>query len=141
MALDAGSARTGGVARRVQALRARRSDPGVPTIEHVSHHEGVVACGAPPAREVGVLVGLAQERTWDVCVLTTPQGRMFVDVATLDEQTGYPVRSEYKHPDQPDVLPAPDAVIVAPATTNTVNKWAAGISDTLPPRRPGRGRR
>jgi hypothetical protein len=29
------------------------------------------------------------------------------------------------------VLPPPDAVIVAPATFNTINKWAAGISDTL----------
>lgn len=28
-------------------------------------------------------------------------------------------------------FPAPDAVAVAPATFNTVNKWAAGISDTL----------
>ncbi|HEY8047141.1 MAG TPA: flavoprotein, partial [Streptosporangiaceae bacterium] len=29
------------------------------------------------------------------------------------------------------VLPDPDAVIVAPATVNTINKWAAGICDTL----------
>jgi flavoprotein len=30
-------------------------------------------------------------------------------------------------PDEPDELPAADAVVVAPATFNTVNKWAAGI--------------
>jgi phosphopantothenoylcysteine decarboxylase len=29
------------------------------------------------------------------------------------------------------VLPPADAVIVAPATVNTINKWAAGICDTL----------
>jgi flavoprotein len=29
------------------------------------------------------------------------------------------------------VLPPPDAIVVAPATFNTINKWAAGISDTL----------
>ena len=29
------------------------------------------------------------------------------------------------------MLPDPDAVIVAPATVNTINKWAAGICDTL----------
>src|SRR6266568_9476761 len=46
-------------------------------------------------------------------------------------RTGYPVRSEYKEPDEPDVLPAPDAIIIAPATVNTINKWAAGICDTL----------
>ena len=27
--------------------------------------------------------------------------------------------------------PSPDALVVAPATFNTINKWAAGISDTL----------
>jgi hypothetical protein len=36
-----------------------------------------------------------------------------------------------KHPDEPDVLPPPDAFIIAPATFNTINKLATGISDTL----------
>jgi hypothetical protein len=49
-----------------------------------------------------------------------------------EEATGYPVRSEYKNPGEPDVLPPPDAIVVAPATVNTINKWAAGICDTLP---------
>lgn len=34
-------------------------------------------------------------------------------------------------PRRPASFPAPDAVVVAPATFNTVNKWAAGIADTL----------
>jgi phosphopantothenoylcysteine decarboxylase len=91
----------------------------------------VIACAAPPAAGVGQLVSLAQERGWDVCVLTTPSARRFTDIAALERQTGHPVRSEYKNPGEPDVLPDPDAVIVAPATVNTVNKWAAGICDTL----------
>ena len=92
----------------------------------------VLVCGAPPARDVGVLVGLAQSQGWDVCVITSPRGRTFVDSAALEAVTGHPVRSDYKDPGEPDVLPAADAMIVAPATTNTINKWAAGISDTLP---------
>ena len=91
----------------------------------------VIACAAPPAAAVGQLVSLAQQRGWDVCVLTTPSARRFTDVAALERQTGHPVRSEYKDPGQPDVLPPADAVIVAPATVNTINKWAAGICDTL----------
>lgn len=91
----------------------------------------VIACAAPPAAGVGQLVILARRRGWDVCVLTTPSGQRFTDVAALERQTGHPVRSEYKNPGEPDVLPDPDAVIVAPATVNTVNKWAAGICDTL----------
>lgn len=91
----------------------------------------VIACGAPPAREVTKLVQLAQGRHWDVCVLTTPSGGRFLDRRDVEGLTGHPVRSQYKDPGTPDVLPAPDAIIVAPATVNTINKWAAGICDTL----------
>ncbi|MEU4427423.1 flavoprotein [Actinoplanes sp. NPDC024001] len=91
----------------------------------------VLVCGSPMARDVGILVTLAQNEGWDVCVVTTPDGRKFVDVAALQAQTGHPVRSAYKSPGDPDVLPPADAMIVAPATVNTVNKWAAGITDTL----------
>jgi phosphopantothenoylcysteine synthetase/decarboxylase len=54
-----------------------------------------------------------------------------MDVPALEELTGHPVRSHYKHPDEPDVLPSANAFVVAPATFNTINKWATGISDTL----------
>lgn len=90
-----------------------------------------IACGAPPARDVGRLVGMAQADGWDVCVVTTPDGRKFVDAPALARQTGHPVRTAYKNPGDPDVLPPPDAIIVGPATLNTVNKWALGITDTL----------
>jgi phosphopantothenoylcysteine synthetase/decarboxylase len=91
----------------------------------------VIACAAPPSREVAELVRLAQGRGWDVCVLATPSAVRFMDVPALERLTGHPVRSEYKDPDAPDVLPPAAAVIVAPATVNTVNKWALGICDTL----------
>jgi len=91
----------------------------------------VVVCAAPPAREVQKLITPAQRAGWQVCLVSTPQATKFIDLVALEELTGYPVRSEYKHPDETDVLPPPDAIIVAPATCNTINKWAAGISDTL----------
>jgi hypothetical protein len=92
----------------------------------------VIACGAPPAAELPGFVGWAQQQGWQVCVIATPHGSKFVDAARLAELTGYPVRQDYKQPDEPDVLPfPPDAYVVAPATFNTVNKWASGISDTL----------
>lgn len=34
-------------------------------------------------------------------------------------------------PDEPDELPPAEAVLVAPATFNTLNQWAAGINDSL----------
>ncbi|MDM4720162.1 flavoprotein [Micromonospora sp. WMMA1363] len=91
----------------------------------------VIACGSPLAQHVGRLVELAQQGGWEVCVVTTPDGAKFVDSAALARQTGYPVRTHYKNPGDPDVLPPADAMIVCPATVNTVNKWAAGIADTL----------
>jgi phosphopantothenoylcysteine synthetase/decarboxylase len=91
----------------------------------------LVVCAAPPALEIGELVERTQRLGWTVCVLATPRAATWIDVAALARRTGYPVRSEYKRPDEPDVLPRPDAVAAVPATFNTVNKWAAGISDTL----------
>jgi phosphopantothenoylcysteine synthetase/decarboxylase len=91
----------------------------------------VVACGGPPARQLPEFAGSAQAQGWDVCVIATPDGTKFLDTARLAGQTGHPVRSQYKGPDDPDVLPPPDAFVVAPASFNTVNKWALGISDTL----------
>jgi phosphopantothenoylcysteine decarboxylase len=91
----------------------------------------LLVCGAPPARDAGILVGLAKERGWDVCVIVSPMGRRFVDAAELEKQTGHPVRSDYKAAGEPDALPSADVFLVAPATRNTINKWAAGISDTL----------
>ncbi|MFY1651332.1 flavoprotein [Solwaraspora sp. WMMB762] len=91
----------------------------------------VIACGSPASRHVGRLVTLARQRGWSVCVVVTPDGRKFVDLPALAAQTGHPVRVDYKNPGDPDVLPPADAMIIAPATANTINKWAAGITDTL----------
>jgi phosphopantothenoylcysteine synthetase/decarboxylase len=89
----------------------------------------VVVCGAGPAGEVGRLVELAHDRGWTVQVVATPAALAFIDVAKLEAQTGRLVRSEYRSPGEPR-SPRSDAIIVAPATYNTINKWANGISDT-----------
>jgi phosphopantothenoylcysteine synthetase/decarboxylase len=100
------------------------SQPGMPVLY-------VVACGGRPAADLPAFVRRAQTAGWDVCVIATPSGTKFLDAEDLAALTGHPVRSEYKKPHEPDVLPPPDAFVVAPATFNTVNKFAAGISDTL----------
>jgi phosphopantothenoylcysteine synthetase/decarboxylase len=53
----------------------------------------------------------------------------FFDQAAIEKLTGNPVRSQYSKPGSPRSL-IPDAIIVAPATYNTINKWAQGTSDT-----------
>lgn len=64
-------------------------------------------------------------------VVATPQGLGFMDAEAVEAQTGYPIRSAWRAPGDPRPLPPADAIAVAPATFNTINKWAAGISDTL----------
>ncbi|TLF98227.1 flavoprotein [Nocardia cyriacigeorgica] len=91
-----------------------------------------IVTGSPAARDVGKLVDLAQADGWDVCVIASPDGRRFIDTDALAAKTGHPVRSQYKDPEAPDVLPPADAIIAAPITCNSLAKWAAGISDTLP---------
>ncbi|MDX3854361.1 flavoprotein [Streptomyces sp. AK02-01A] len=91
----------------------------------------VVVCAAGVAPDAGKLVAAAQDQDWDVGVVATPLGLGFIDRAALEGQTGFPIRSAWRSPGDPRPLPPPDAIAVAPATFNTINKWAAGISDTL----------
>lgn len=91
----------------------------------------VITCATPAARDIGKLVALGHASGWTVCVIATPMALRFIDQPALETQTGYPVRSDYKQPGSPDVLPPADAIVVGGASFNTINKWAAGISDTL----------
>lgn len=93
----------------------------------------VVVCGAGPAPYAGTMVRLAQARGWNVQVIATPAALDFIDTTALTHQTGFPVRSDYYRgaaTGRAVPLPRADAIIVAPATYNTINKWANGISDT-----------
>jgi hypothetical protein len=93
----------------------------------------VVVCAAGVAADVGTLIAAAHRRGWEVGVTATPPAAAdgFLDTAAVEELTGRPVRVGARRPGDPRPFPPPDAVIVAPATFNTLNKWAAGIADTL----------
>ncbi|MGH3829294.1 MAG: flavoprotein [Pseudonocardiaceae bacterium] len=89
----------------------------------------LVVCAAGPASRIDVMVQLAQNEGWSVHCLATPAAvEHFLDVAQLAELTGHPVRATYRASDG-EALPTADAIVVAPATYNTINKWAAGIAD------------
>jgi Flavoprotein len=109
----------------------RDDGPGVPVSRDESPVLYAVVCGSPAAGHVGELVEIAHGVGWQVCVIATPDGRKFIDAPAVAALTGHPVRSEYKLPGDLDVLPPADAIVVAPATVNTINKWACGIADTL----------
>jgi phosphopantothenoylcysteine synthetase/decarboxylase len=89
----------------------------------------VVVCGAGPASNVTALTRQAVDRGWTVQVVATPAALAFIDTAAIEAETGSPVRSQYS---PPGALRSkvPDVIIVAPATYNTICKWAYGTSDT-----------
>ncbi len=93
----------------------------------------VVTCAARSIEPMNIedFIELAQVALWDVYVIATPQATKFINLSMLEKLTGHPVRSEYRHPEEANSLPIADAIIVAPTTFNTINKWATGITDTL----------
>lgn len=93
----------------------------------------LIACAAPPALRIRTGIEKAQRAGWDVCLVLTPSAARWLgdEMPDLAALTGRPVRTAYKLPQEADVFPPPDAVLVAPATFNTINKWAQGIADTL----------
>ncbi len=61
-------------------------------------------------------------------MIPTPDALSFVDAAGLAAMTGNNVEVGYRSPSDARP-PRPDAVIVAPATFNTINKSALGVTD------------
>ena len=91
----------------------------------------LMVCAAPPAQWTHKIVPRLQEAGWDVCVIATPQASRWIDQSVLEALSGHLVRTDYKLPGEADPLPKADAILVMPATFNTINKWALGIGDTL----------
>jgi hypothetical protein len=100
-----------------------------------ARHLLIAACGAGPASDIDRLIAIAHEHSWTAGVVATPSALDFIEVAAAETQTGLPVRSEYQQraaePNAPvGRLPSVDALVIAPATYNTINKLALGIADT-----------
>lgn len=93
----------------------------------------VFCSAAPPVFDVLPVVKEAQARGWHVCLGLTPTAARWLapQLPALEEATGYPVRSTYKMPGDPDVWPPADVILVAPATFNTLNQWALGITSSF----------
>ncbi|MFF8376241.1 flavoprotein [Streptomyces sp. NPDC015661] len=91
------------------------------------------ASAAEPVFEVARVIEDAQADGWDVCLGLTPTAARWLagSLDGLAVLTGHPVRWDYRLPGEPDVWPEASAILVAPATFNTVNQWALGITDTF----------
>ncbi|WP_460071053.1 flavoprotein [Streptomyces sp. YKOK-I1] len=85
---------------------------------------------APPVFDIVRVIEDAQRRGFDVCLGLTPTAARWLEgnLGELSTLTGYPVRSGYKLPWEPDVWPKADVIAFAPATFNSVNAWALGLT-------------
>ncbi|WP_309051002.1 flavoprotein [Streptomyces sp.] len=86
---------------------------------------------APPVFDIATVIEDAQADGWDVCLGLTPTAARWLSDSLdgLAALTGHPVRWDYLMPGLPDVWPQADAILLAPATFNTVNQWALGITN------------
>ena len=91
----------------------------------------LIVCAAPPAAQTAELVKAKQNEGWDVCVIATTMALDWFDPEQVEALTGHEVRYQFRKPDEPSFEPLGNAVLVAPATFNTINKWALGINDSL----------
>ncbi|MEV0526063.1 flavoprotein [Streptomyces sp. NPDC050439] len=88
---------------------------------------------APPVFQVAEVIEAAQAEGWEVCLGLTPTAARWLDESLDDlaELTGHPVRCEYKLPGEPDAWPKADVILFAPATFNSLNSWALGITSSF----------
>ncbi|WP_425413539.1 flavoprotein [Micromonospora rhizosphaerae] len=87
-------------------------------------------CGAPLASRAADIAAALVADTWDTTVVGTPASAPWLDVDAVVSVTNRPVRFDYREPSTPKTGPDPEAIVVCPATFNTINKAAAGASDT-----------
>ncbi|GAC1360901.1 MAG: flavoprotein [Ktedonobacteraceae bacterium] len=90
----------------------------------------IVVCAARSAQDIQELVVLARNAGWDVRVLATPNAAAFIDQPLLQDLTNHAVEL-YSSPDSYLCSCTPAAVVVVPATFNTLKKWARGEADTF----------
>jgi hypothetical protein len=92
----------------------------------------LLACAAPPVRYLDRAIRDAHGRGWEVCLGLTPTAATWVadrlpELATL---TGHPVRVEPRRPGEGSGWPPGDVTVIAPATLNSVNAIALGLTPT-----------
>jgi phosphopantothenoylcysteine synthetase/decarboxylase len=92
----------------------------------------LVASAAPPVLQIEEFVNPLHAEGWAVCVIATPTAASWIDLDALAAATGCLTRVHARPPrQQEESLPRAEAVMAAPMTFNSLNKWAAGFSDTL----------
>lgn len=89
----------------------------------------LIVCGAPLTARTSDLAAALVADGFDVSVIATPAASEWLDADAVEAVTGEAPRSAFRSPGSPKRDGDPAAVVVCPATFNTVNKVAAGAAD------------
>lgn len=90
----------------------------------------LITCAAEPMCDVEPFVKTCRELGWDVYIVATSSALKHLDTAALAEMTGHAVHGDGHSEPACPMAPA-GAIAVAPASFNTINKWAYGNNDNL----------
>lgn len=90
----------------------------------------VIVCGAPLTARLPDLLAELLAKGWQPTVVGTPASAAWLDADAVVQLVDEPPRLEFRSPMQLKRGGPPAAVVVCPATFNTLNKAAAGINDS-----------
>ncbi|EFK98448.1 MULTISPECIES: flavoprotein [unclassified Streptomyces] len=93
----------------------------------------LLGSAALPVLDVAPVIEEAQGAGYDVCLGLTPAAARWLEpqLPELERLTGHPVRSEYKQPGAADAWPRADVALFVPATFNSINAWALGLTSSF----------
>jgi hypothetical protein len=94
----------------------------------------LLGSAAPPVLDIGCVVKDAQQSGWQVCVGLTPTAHDWLGdqaVAALETTTGHVVRVVPRRMGEPPVWPSANVTVIAPATLNTINTCALGLTTNV----------
>lgn len=91
----------------------------------------LVVCAVPGAERTLERVRAEQANGWEVCVVATERALYWFDADAVEQASGHAIQSRMRRYGEPLFEPLGDAVIVAPASFNTVNRIALGLADDM----------
>ena len=93
----------------------------------------LLGSAAPPVLDIAAVIERAQVQGWEVCLGLTPTAAAWLenDLPALAALTGNAVRSAHRSPREQDPWPPATAALLAPATFNTLNAWALGLTNSF----------
>lgn len=95
----------------------------------MTRHASILVTGAPLAARCTDVAAALIDVGWSASIAATEAALPWIDAGHVGTVTGSPLRIHYRDPSSPSAKD-PDAVVVCPATFNTVGKASLGIADT-----------